>query len=125
MGRGAVVGIGDGLAREILRALDRRVRRHVPEDLGTSGIRAADDPHRCPFGEDPDRAEEARGDADLRAVRDHRLLGLAAAIGIENVEGEIVPFEQAGLVADLGDEGLADAAPADRDLEVIPGASRF
>jgi len=36
-----------------------------------------------------------------------------------------VPFEQAGLVADLGHEGFADAATADRDLEVVPGASRF
>ena len=93
--------------------------------MGTSGIRAADDPHRCAFGEYPDRAEEARGDADLRAVRDHRLLGLAAAIGIENVEGEVVPVEQAGLVADLGDEGFANAAPADRDLELVLGASKL
>ena len=29
--------------------------------------------------------------------------------------------EQAGLVADLGDEGFADAAPADRDLELVLG----
>jgi hypothetical protein len=36
-----------------------------------------------------------------------------------------VPVEQAGLQADLGDEGLADATPADRDLELILGASRF
>src|SRR5262249_61939411 len=114
-----------GCAREVLRTADRGSRRHVPEALGAAGIRAADDPHRCPFGEYPDRAEEARGDADLRAVRDHRLLGLAAAIGIENVEGEVMRVEQAGLVADLGDEGLADAAPADRDLELILGASRF
>src|SRR5262249_59210270 len=65
------------------------------------------------------------GDAELRAVGDDRLLGLAAAIGIENVECEVVPFEQAGLVADLGHEGFADAAAADRNLELIVSASRF
>jgi hypothetical protein len=36
-----------------------------------------------------------------------------------------VPVEQAGLQANLGDEGLADAAPADRDLERVLGASTF
>src|SRR5262249_8413521 len=41
----------------------------------------------------------------------------------EDVEREVVLLEQPGPVADLGDEGLADAAPADRDLEPILGAA--
>jgi len=36
-----------------------------------------------------------------------------------------VRFEQAGLVADLGHEGFADAAAADRNLELIVSATRF
>src|SRR4029434_4032940 len=82
----------------------------------TSVMAAADNAHRRSLGEYADRTEEALRDADLRAVGDHGLLGLAAAVGIENVEREIVAFEQAGLVADLGDEGFANAAPADCDL---------
>src|SRR5262249_34248250 len=88
---------------------------------------AADDAHRRAFGEYADRAEKAGGDADLRAVGDHRLLGLAAAIGIENVQREVVALEHAGLVADLGDEGFANAAAAHRDLErvrpALPGTN--
>src|SRR5262249_40885419 len=57
------------------------------------------------------------------AVGDHRLLGLAAPVGVEDVEREVVLLEEAGLVADLGDECLADAAPADRDLELVGGAA--
>ena len=75
----------------------------------------------APLANTPIAPEEARAGADLRAVRDHRLLGLAAAVGVEDVEHDIVLVEQAGLVADLGDEGLADAAPADRDLEPLLG----
>src|SRR5262249_28546088 len=87
------------------------------------GIGAADDAHRRAFRKHPDRPEETRGDADLGAVGDHRLLGLPAAVGVEDVEREVVLLEEAGLVADLGDESLADAAAADRDLEPIPGAA--
>ncbi len=104
---------------EILRSVDRRLRRHVPVDLAAAGVGAADDPHRRTFGEHADGTEEARCDADLGAVRDHRLLRLAAAVGVEDVQLELVLLEQPGVVADLGDEGLADAAPADRDLEPV------
>jgi hypothetical protein len=36
---------------------------------------------------------------------------------VQKISSEVV-FEQAGVVPDLGDEGLADAAPADRDLQL-------
>ena len=68
---------------------------------------------------DAEHAEEADRNADLRAVRDHRLLRLAAAVGVEDVEREAMLLEDAGLVAKLGDEGLAHVAVADRDLEVV------
>src|SRR5262249_10542057 len=73
------------------------------------------------LGEHTDGAEEARGHADLRAVGDDGLLGLAAAVGVEDIEREIVLLEVAGGVADLGDESLADAAAADGDLQAVLG----
>jgi hypothetical protein len=121
VGRRAVVRIGHGLAVEVRHPLDRRVRRHVPEHLVAAGKGAADDAHRRTLGKHADRPQEAHAGADLGAVGDHRLLGLAAAVGIEDVEHDFVLVEQAGLVADLGDEGLADAAAANRDLEPLLG----
>ena len=106
-------------AREVARAFDRGSRRYIPEDLGAARIGAADDAHRRSLGKNTDSAEKTRSDADLCAIRDHGLLGLTAAVGIEDVEREIVRFEQARLVADLGNKGLANAAPADRDLELL------
>src|SRR5262249_39177369 len=87
--------------------------------LAAAGIRAADDADRRALGKHSDGAKKARGHADLGAVRDHRLLGLAAAVGIEDVEREVVLAKQAGIVADLGDKGLANAAAADRDLQPV------
>src|SRR4029450_9249768 len=36
--RGAIVGIGDGLAREVLRAADRRGRPHLTQDPGNARL---------------------------------------------------------------------------------------
>src|SRR5712671_1889800 len=119
MRRGSAGRICDRLAVEILHALDRRACRDIPEDLAAAGIRAADDPDRRAFGKYPDGAKKARGHADLGAVRDHRLLGFAATVGIEDVEREVVLAEQPGIVANLGDEGLTNAAAADCDLEPV------
>jgi hypothetical protein len=92
--------------------------------LRAAGIGAADDAQRRAFREHADRAEEAGGDADLRAVGDDGLLRLATAVGVEDVELEILLLEQARLVADLGDESFPNTAAADRDLQVVLGDRR-
>jgi len=74
----------------------------------------------APFANTP-IAPRKGGDPDLRAVGDDRLLCLAAAVGVEDVECEIMLLEQPGLVADLGDERFPDAAAPDRDLQAILG----
>src|SRR5262249_5601002 len=113
-----------GLTRKVLRTADGRVDRHVPENLGAAGIRAADDAHRRAFGEYADRTEKAGGDADLRAVRDHGLLSLAAAIGIANIQRKVGPLEQAGLEPDTGDERFAKARAANLALKFVSRATR-
>ena len=57
----------------------------------------------------------------MRGVGDDDLDRLAAALGVENVEREAVLLEDAGVLPELGDEGLADAARADRKLEMVLG----
>ena len=69
--------------------------------------------------EGAERAEKSVGNADLRAVGDDDLLGLAAALGIKDVERQPMLLEDAGVLAQLRHEGLADAACADGDLEMI------
>ena len=55
----------------------------------------------------------------MRGVGDDDLDRLAAALGIEDIEREAVLLEDAGVLSKLGDEGLADAARADRKLELV------
>src|SRR5262249_56619254 len=84
-------------------------------------VGAADDPNGRPLGDHAEGSKEARGDADLGTVRDDSLLGLATAVGIEDIEREIVLLEVAGVIANLGDERLANAAAADGDLQTVLG----
>src|SRR5262249_53684880 len=112
------VRIRYALAVEVLRRLHRRIRRHVPVDLAAAAVGRADHPHRRALGKQAHGAEHAGGDAYLRAVGDDRLLRLAAAVGVDQVEVQPVWGEQAGILADLGEAALADAAPADRHREL-------
>src|SRR6185503_1222373 len=84
-----------------------------------TGKGRTDDTDGRALGISAERAQKSRGHADLRAVGDDHLLRLAAALGVEDIEGESVLLEDAGILSELGDEGLADAARAHRDLEVI------
>jgi hypothetical protein len=86
--------------------------------------RRADDAQRRALGIGAEHAEKSGGDADLHAVGDHRLLGLAAALRVDDVEREPVLLEDAGVLTEIGDKGLADAARAHRDLEGIVGGCR-
>src|SRR5262249_41156409 len=59
----------------------------------------------------------AHADPDIHAAGDHRLLGLARALGVEDVERESVLLEDAAALAELRHRGVPQRALADRDLE--------
>ena len=63
--------------------------------------------------------EETRGDTDLRAVGHDRLLCLATAVGVDNVELQSMPGEESGFLADFGDAAFADAPATDGNRDRI------
>src|SRR4029079_1860648 len=95
-----------------------------PEELVAAGLGRADHPHRGALGEGAERAEKADRYADLGAVGDHHLDGFTAALGVQNIEREPMLLEEAGVLAELSDKGLAHPAGANRDLEMVLGARR-
>ena len=124
MGRRAVGRIGDGLAVDIRERADRRGRLHVPEEVAAARHLGADDAQRRALRIGAEHAEHAGGRAELDAAGDHRLLGLAAALGIEDVEHDAVLLEDAAALAELGDRGIPQPALADRDAQRVVGAHR-
>ncbi len=80
--------------------------------------------HRRAFRVSAERPHDAHGDPDVGAAGDHRLLGFAAALGVEQFELEAVPAKHAAALPDLGDRGRPIAELPDRELEPILGAGR-
>ncbi len=124
VGRGALGREGDGLAVAILDRLDRAVGRHVPEEIGGAGSAVGDDAQRRALGIGAHGAERAAGDAEIGAARQHRLQRLAAALGVEDVDGDTVLRPDAGAHAHLADRGVPIALLADRQREFLGGARR-
>src|SRR5258708_3163499 len=81
--------------------------------LGTGG------PNRGAVGVGAGRTHDTDRAPDVAAAGDHRLLGLAAALRIEQLEFYPMPPEHATALADLGDGGRPVAVLPDRELEPI------
>src|SRR6516165_1973282 len=82
---------------------------------------SADDAKRCSLPIRTQAAEHTRAQADIDRARHDDLQGLAAALGIEDVEIEIVFAKYAGLPAQLWDCAFPAAADGRRDLERFGG----
>ncbi len=121
--RRAVGRVSQRLVVGILQRLDRRIRLHVPVQIaGASGL-GADDAHRRAFGIGAEHAHDTRGDADIDAAGDDRLLRLAGALRVDHLKHEAVLLEDAGALADLRHRGVPIAALADGELHGVFGGS--
>src|SRR5262249_21381147 len=81
-----------------------------------------DHAHRRALGKSAEGVERADPGPDIGAARDHRLLRLAGALGVEDVEHERVLLEEAGILPELRERVLpgpgepgGDAQPVLRD----------
>ncbi len=119
MRRGAVGRVGERLVVGVLQRLDRRIRLHIPVEIVGAGRLGADHAHRRALGIGAEHAHHAGGDAEIDAAGDHRLLGLARAVGVDDLELEAVLLEDAGELADLRDRGVPVAALADRQFHLV------
>src|SRR5215472_14997448 len=91
-------------------------RRPTKTSLSTRSS-STDDAKRGALPICPQAAEHTRAQADIDRARHDDLQGLAAALGIEDVEIEIVFAKYAGLLAELWYCAFPAAADGRRDLE--------
>src|SRR5262249_1268859 len=86
-----------------------------------AGRRIADDGERRALGEGRHDRGGAEPDAYSDAAGNDRLLGLAAALRVEDVERDAALLEEAGALSELGRRRLPVAAGADRELDRMVG----
>jgi hypothetical protein len=102
--------------------LNRRVGAHIPEQIAGACRLGADDAQRRASGEGTDRAQSAAGDSDLGAARQHGLQSLAAALGVKNIQFQIVFAENPGALAEFRHRRIPVAFLPDRELQTVGGS---
>jgi hypothetical protein len=94
---------------------------HVPEQVAASHHLGADDTKRRAFRESAEHTESTGRRAELDAAGNHRLLGFAAALGVEDVQRDPVLLEDAAALAEFDHRGVPQAALPDCDPQRIVG----
>ena len=89
MGGCAGGGICNALTVDLAHRLQRRLGGDPPKRFSRPGGARADDAKRCSLRIRPQAAEHTRAQADIDRARHDDLQGLAAALGVEDVEIEI------------------------------------
>src|SRR5262252_10077640 len=102
-------GIGNALTVDLAHRLQGRLGGDPPKRFSRPGGARADDAKRCSLPIRPQAAEHTRAQADIDRARHDDLQRLAAALGVEDVEIEIVFAKYAGLLAELGDRAFPAA----------------
>ena len=97
------------------------LRAHIPEQAGTAGGLGADDAQRRALGIGAEHAHCAGRGPQFDAAGDHRLLGLAAALGVQNIQHDAMLLEDAAALAEFRHRGIPQAALTDRDPQRVVG----
>ena len=71
----------------------------------------------APFEYGESNGHDSGRDADIGAAGDHRLLGLAAALGVQDFKAQSMLFENPSALTDLGDGRIPVATLTGGDLE--------
>ena len=91
----------------------------VPEQVRGAGGFRAQDAHRSALRVGRQHAHDAGRHADVDAARQHRLLRLAAALRVQDLEYQAVLLEDAAALADLCDGRIPVAPLPDGQLERV------
>src|SRR5262245_38792577 len=75
----------------------------------------------APFAKAPSTLTGAGSDAKVDAAGNHRLQGLTATIGVEDIEVEPVLLENARALADVGQAAVPVVGGADGELQHVVG----
>ena len=114
MGRGAAGRIGHRLAIDIAECLQRRVGRHIPEQIAGPGHAVGQRAYRRSFGKGREGARRSDAQSQVYAVGDHRLQRFSATLGVQDLQFQAVFLEDAEPLADLWRRILPGAPLADR-----------
>jgi len=107
------------LAVHVRNRLERRIGRHIPEQIGRADHLAADQAKRRALGVSADRARYADAGCEVQAAANHRLLGLGAARGEQDLKLQAVSLEDAGALAEFGDARIPQATLWNRDADLF------
>jgi hypothetical protein len=119
VGRGADRGKGHGLAGSIFEGVDRRGRRHVPEQVVGAGHGRGDRSNgRALCKRTQDRGRSGRN-GNVGAAGNERLHGLAAAGCIERLDLETVFSKDAFALAEIRNRRLPIALLRDEHLDGV------
>ena len=125
MGTGASGGVGE-----------RHVGAHGGKIFAHTGIRsheivfsgpgrfAGDDPYRRALGIGAEHAKRSGRNSDIDASGNHRLLGLAAARCVDDLQFKAGAAKDTGRLADFGDGRIPQAALPDGQPDEIVGKRR-
>src|SRR5271166_2967409 len=119
MGRCAVGRVRDRPGIQIAERFERRGRRDVPIEIARSRRSRQDDAHRRAFRKGSGNRAGPGADPDIDAPGDDGLQGLAAAIGIEQLQCQAMLREDAGPLSDGGKTTIPVVWRPHRDLESI------
>ena len=79
----------------------------------------------APLAIGADRRLDAAAAGDIHAAGNHGLMGLGAALGVEDIDRDAAALEDAGALAEFGDGGVPLSALRYRDLEQIVGPGQI
>ena len=111
--------VGENLVVGVLERLDRGIRLHIPVKVIGARCFRADHAHGRAFGIGAEHAHDTGGNADIDAARNHRLLRLARAIGVDDLQLQAMFLEDAGELADFRHRSVPVAALADRQFHLV------
>src|SRR5262249_50522092 len=104
---------------DVLDGLQRRVSFHVPIQISGPGERGQQDAQRRASGERAHDPGDADAGAEIGAAGDAGVHGFARALSADILEHEIVPLEDARVLAERRRLVLPIVDLADGDLELI------
>ena len=78
----------------------------------------------APLEKPPTAEFDAAAAGDIHAARNHGLMGLGTALGVQDIKREATLGKNAGALAEFGDRRIPLPALRDRDLEGIGGSGR-
>src|SRR5262249_32573846 len=115
---------GENLVVGVLQRLDRGVGLYIPIKIIGACRFCADHAYGSAFGIGTEYAHDTGSNADIDTARDHRLLRLARAICVHDLDFQAMLLEDTCKPADFRHRGVPIAALADCQFQLVLSGGR-